>query len=107
MNCQIQMTARAKEDLPSIAFYIFEQSKDKNIAVQFVKALQEECNLLRQFPESGSIPRDRVLMSMGYRYLVYKDYLVFYLYKKEENTAYIMAVFNGKRDYVKVMKKLI
>ena len=107
MNCQIQMTARAKEDLRSIALYIFEQSKDKNIAAQFVQALQEECNLLRQFPESGSIPRDRVLMSMGYRYLVHKDYLIFYLYKKEENTAYIMAVFNGKRDYVKVLRKLI
>ena len=37
----------------------------------------------------------------------YKDYLLFYLYEKADNIAYIMAIFNGKRDYMRVMKKFL
>lgn len=107
MTCRINITSTAKEDLRNIALYIAEQSKDKSIAMRFVRELQEKCKLLEQFPESGFIPKDRVLMSFGYRYLIHKEYLIFYFYEKEENTAYILAIFNAKRDYKKVMRKYI
>lgn len=107
MNCNVKLTATAKEDLRGIALYIAEQSGDKHIAMRFVNELKEKCDILTEFPEGGSIPKDRVLMSAGYRFLVHKDYLIFYLYEKAGNTAYIMAVFNAKRDYMKVMKKFL
>ena len=107
MSCHIKFTDTAKSDLREIAFYIAEQSKDKEIAKRFVEELRERCKILENFPESGSIPRDRVLKSNGYRFLVNKDYLIFYSYNKNENTAYILAVFNSKRDYFRVMKKFI
>ncbi len=107
MNCQVKFTATAKEDLRGIAYYIAEQSKDKEIAACFVKQLQEKCKILEEFPESGAIPKDRVMMSAGYRFLVHKEYLIFYNYEKAENTAYILAVFNAKRDYMRVMKKFL
>lgn len=107
MICHIKFTDTAKSDLREIAFYIAEQSKDKEIAKRFVEELRERCKILENFPESGSIPRDRVLKSNGYRFLVHKDYLIFYSYNKNENTAYILAVFNSKRDYFRVMKKFI
>ncbi len=107
MNCQVKFTATAKEDLRGIAYYIAEQSKDKEIAARFVKQLQEKCKILEEFPESGAIPKDRVMMSAGYRFLVHKEYLIFYNYEKAENTAYILAVFNAKRNYMRVMKKFL
>lgn len=107
MNCRIVFTDTAKSDLRDIAVYLADISKDKNLAIRFVKELQEKTKLLEQFPESGAIPKDRVLKSNGYRFLVHKDHLLFYFYEKEENTAYIMAVFNGKRDYTRVMKKFL
>ena len=107
MNCQIKLTATAKEDLKGIALYIYEQSKDKNFAGRFIKELQEKCDVLKEFPEIGAIPKDRVLMSSGYRFLVHKDYLIFYHYEKSENTVYILAFFNSKRDYARVMKKFL
>ena len=103
----VKMTVTAKEDLRKIALYIYEQSKDKGIAVRFINELKERCEVLRSFPECGSIPNDRALMSNGYRFLVHKSYLIFYLYKEEENTVYIMAVFNGKLDYMRVMKRFL
>lgn len=107
MSCSVKLTLTAKEDLRGIAFYIAEQSKDKAIAANFVRELSEKCKVLEEFSESGSVPKDRILMSAGYRFLTYKDYLIFYKYEKEENTAYILAVFNAKRDYMRVMKKFL
>ena len=107
MNCQIVFTDTAKSDLRDIAFYLADLSKDKNLAIRFVKELQERAKVLEQFPEIGSIPKDRVLKIHGYRFLVHKDYLLFYLYEKAENKVYILAVFNGKRDYMRVMKKFL
>ena len=107
MNCQIVFTDTAKSDLRDIAFYLADLSKDKNLAIRFVKELQERAKILEQFPEIGSIPKDRVLKIHGYRFLVHKDYLLFYLYETAENKVYILAVFNGKRDYMRVMKKFL
>ena len=107
MSCQIVFADTAKSDLRDIAFYLADLSKDKNLAVRFVKELQEKAGILEQFPESGSIPKDRVLKSQGYRFVSHKDYLLFYLYEKAENKVYILAVFNGKRDYMRVMKKFL
>ena len=103
MSCKIVFTDTAKSDLRDIAVYLADLSKDKNLAIRFVRELQEKTKILEQFPESGAIPRDRVLKSNGYRFLVHKDYL----YEKGANTAYIMAIFNGKRDYIRVMKKFL
>ena len=107
MNCQIVFTDTAKSDLRDIAFYLADLSKDKTLAVRFVKELQEKAKIMEQFPESGSIPKDRVLKSQGYRFVTHQDYLLFYLYEKAENKVYILAVFNGKRDYMRVMKKFL
>ena len=107
MSCRVKFTATAKQDLRSIAIFIAEQSKDKGVATRFVTELGQKCKILEQFPESGAIPKDRVMMSAGYRFLVHKEYLIFYSYEKSENTAYILAVFNAKRDYMKVMKKFL
>lgn len=103
---KIVFTDTAKSDLRDIALYLADLSKDKNLAIRFVKELREKKRILEQFPESGAIPADRVLKSSGYRFLVHKNYLLFYLYEKEANTVYVMAIFNGKRDYLQVMKKV-
>ena len=107
MSWKFVFTVTAKSELRDIAVYLADLSKDKNLAIRFVRELQEKTKILEQFPESGAIPRDRVLKSNGYRFLVHKDYLLFYLYEKGANTAYIMAIFNGKRDYIRVMKKFL
>jgi plasmid stabilization system protein ParE len=107
MNCRILVTDTAKSDLRDIAVYLADLSKDKNLAIRFIKELQEKTKILEQFPENGATPRDRVLKSNGYRFLVHKDYLIFYLYEKSENTAHIMAVGGRKHDYLCIMKKFL
>ena len=107
MNFKIKFTDTAKEDLRNIATYIADQAKDKNIAINFVNELREKTKILETFPESGAIPDDRIMKNSDYRFLVHKEYLIFYNYIPKDNTSYILAVFNAKRDYSRVMRKFI
>lgn len=107
MNCRIVFTNTAKSDLQEIALNIAEKAQDRQIAIRFVKELKEATASLETFPESGAIPKDRVLMSNSYRFITHKEYLLFYKYEKAENTIYVMAIFHGKRDYMRVMKKFV
>ena len=107
MTAKIVFTDTAKSDLRELAVYLAEVSKDRDLAIRFVKRLQEKTKVLEDFPQSGAVPRDRVLKSNGYRYLVHDDYLIFYHYDEEKNVVYILSIFNSKRDYMRVMRKFI
>lgn len=107
MTSKIVFTDTAKSDLRELAVYLAEISKDRDLAIRFVKRLQEKTKVLEDFPQSGAVPRDRVLKSNGYRYFVHDDYLIFYHVDEEKNVVYILSVFNSKRDYMRVMRKFI
>ena len=107
MSYTVRLTDTAKQDLREIAFWIAEQSKDKEIAKRFVGELREACKKLDAFPNAGSVPKDRVIRSEGYRFTVHKEYLIFYLVDEEKKQVNVMAIFNAKKDYMRVMKKYI
>ena len=107
MSYTVRLTDTAKQDLREIAFWIAEQSKDKEIAKRFVGELRETCKKLDTFPNAGAIPKDRVIRSEGHRFTVHKEYLIFYLVDEEKKQVNVMAIFNAKKDYMRVMKKYI
>ena len=107
MSFKVKLTATAKEDLRNIAFYLAEQTGSKEFAINFVNELREKTKILETFPESGQLPNDRVMLSAEYRFLVHKEYLIFYNFNKKESASYILAVFNAKRDYTRVMRKFL
>lgn len=91
----------------STGVFIAEQSGEKETAKRFVRELETECYTLGEFPNSGANPDDRLLVSMGYKFLIHKDYLIFYTVDETNNIVYIQAIFNAKKDYTKYMRKLI
>ena len=107
MSCKVIFTDTAKSDLLDIARSLAEISKDKALAVRFVRELQQKTARLEQFPESGAFPQDRMLKSSGFRFLTHKDYLLFYRYERAEGRVYIMAIFHGRRDYLRVMQQYL
>lgn len=107
MKYSIEFTETAKTDLKDIALYIAEVSKNKESAKSFVKELADQCIRLEDFPFSGAIPKDRLIRSAGYRFLVHKEYLIFYTIEESGANVYVEAIFNAKKDYTRVIKKLI
>lgn len=104
---QVIMTDTARNDLREIAFGIYEASGERDTAVNFVMELEKHCEVLNSLPETGAVPKDYVLKSLGYRYLVHKHYLVFYTIDPAGNNVYIHAFFNEKLDYFRYMLKRI
>ena len=107
MKTGIVFSDTAREDLRNIAVYLAEQAGEKEPAIRFVNDLREKVKVLETFPESGAIPNDRILKSAGYRFLVHKEYLIFYQYDRRENTVYLQAFFNAKRDYTRFMRRFV
>lgn len=72
--------------------WIAQKSQDKEIAKGFVNELRVECRKLESFPNRGSLPKDRILKSLGYRFLAYRDYLIFFLADEEKRVVAIYQV---------------
>ena len=104
MNYEVIFTDTAKQDLKDIAFYIARESKDKEIAKNFLIELRNKTKQLAIFPNAGTFPKDRILKSFGYRYIVYKEYLLFYCVDENAKKVFVMSIFNEKKDYMRVIK---
>ena len=56
MSTQVVFTGTAKNDLREIAVHLAKRSGSRELAVRFVRELQEQTAILAQFPESGAFP---------------------------------------------------
>lgn len=92
-------TETAKQDYINIARYIAEESSNTDIVIKYILKLQSETERLKEFPDIGIFPKDRFILSVGYRILICDDYLTFYKILEEEKKVVIHKVINGKRDY--------
>lgn len=107
MSYTVKITDTAKNDLREIAFYIADSAKNVDVALKFVGELQERCGQLVDFPNSGAFPKDHILKSSGYRFLTHKEYLICYTVDEDNETVYVSAFFNAKKDYLRVLNKLV
>ena len=103
MKYTVFITATAKSDINDIAMWIIERSKNIETATHFVNELRDKCQTLQSYPKRGILPKDRILLSLGYRYIVHKDYVIFYEIYESNYVVSVLAVFNAKRDYIRVM----
>lgn len=106
MKYEVILTDLAKQDLREIAFYVANISCDTGVARKFIEKLMEKCLDLDLFPNAGALPKDRVLKSRGFRFVSYKNYLIFYLVDEENKVVYVVSVFNSRRDYMRVIKRI-
>ena len=102
MKYNIIYTDKAKDNLRKISDYIISNTNDKSVASNFILEIEKQVNVLEEFPFSGFYPKNRPLRGLGYRYLVYKEYLIFYIVKDKD--VYISTVINSKLDYYRYNK---
>ena len=85
----------AQQDLEEIFDYI---KKDNiNATASLIDEIDEKISQLAQFPYLGTIPKDERLEKLGYRMLIVRKYLVFYVVK--ESVIEIRRILHGRRRY--------
>lgn len=92
---KIKIFTSAQQDLQDIVSYLNTLSPET--AVRYYDLMVQEISNLAQFPERCPHPRDLALKAKGYRYLLGKNYYVFYVIK--EDTVQIRRILYARRDY--------
>lgn len=98
-NYRIKIYPAAEKDLQDIIAYLSTFSYDA--ALRYYDKIIAEISYLSEMPFRCPVPRDFSLAARGYRYLIVKDYLVFYVV--EDSVVQIRRVLYGRRDYTKLL----
>lgn len=92
---KVKIYPAAKQDLLDIVDYLNTLSQDT--ALRYYDLLIEEIAGLSSMPERCPRPKDLALAAKGYRCLLVKNYLVFYVVDRD--TVQIRRILYGRRDY--------
>lgn len=92
---KVKIYPAAQKDLLDIIDYLNTLSPEA--ALGYYDRITEAIASLAQFPERCPRPKDLALAAKGYRYLVVKQYLVFYVVVGD--TVQIRRILYGRRDY--------
>ena len=94
-NYKIKIFPRAKQEMEEVIDYLNTLSPD--VALKYYDLLVEEIAGLSQMPERCPRPKDLALAARGYRYLIVKNYLVFYVIAGD--TVQIRRILYARRNY--------
>ena len=92
---KVKIYPAAKQDLLDIIDNLNTLSSEA--ALRYYDLLTAEIASLDHMPERCPRPKDLALAAKGYRYLIVKDYLVFYVVVGD--TVQIRRILYGRRDY--------
>ena len=70
-------------------------------ATRIIAHIVKRVRGLKQFPEMGALLSSIVDIDSNYRYLVCKNYLVFY--RIDGNDIYVIRVLHGRQDYISIL----
>jgi len=95
----LRILRRAQDDLSDILEYI---RRDRpRAAAHVVEELLGAIEGLETHPERGAKPEDEVLRRRGYRFLLVRDYLIFYKVLPKQVRVY--RILHGKRKYAHLL----
>ncbi len=97
---KVRIYPTAEQDLAEIVNYL--NTLSQQAALKYYDMLTKEIASLSTMPERYPHPRDLALTAKGYRYLVVKDYLVFYMVVGD--TVQIHRILYGRRDCQSILK---
>ena len=92
---QIRFLRIAEEDFNEFVSYI--AAENPAAANSFATKIEKNLELLSENPLMGRIPRDEEIRNLGYRYLIVKNYIIFYTI--EDKTILIHRILHSARNY--------
>ena len=98
---RLHYSTESRNDLVKIKEHISVEFDNPTAAARLVAYITKRIRDLRQFPEMGALLSSIVEINSNYRYLVCKNYLVFY--RIDANDIYIIRVLYGSRDYISIL----
>ena len=104
MRYTIRIMDAAKAEMRDIYHYIAKDLNNPAAAVRRIALIETAIHSLAESPASRALVRDAYLASKGYRMVVVKNHLVFYIVREEEQAVSVMRVLYGRRDWLRLLK---
>lgn len=105
MNYEIQLTAKAEDDLRSIYKYIAVNLQSAGTASALLDRLELAIDSLAQMPERFKVYGSEPWRSRNLRIMPIENYLVFYIPDNKTATVTVIRVMYGARDVdIQLMK---
>ena len=96
---RVNITEPAENDLRDIARYISSQLNAPTTALNMVQTIKEAIATLKTSPFAHPLVRDERLAAIGYRPLLIKNYIAFYIVHKKEKVVDVDRILYGRRDW--------
>jgi len=96
---QVRLLRVAEEDFIEIISFI--AADNPTAAESIASKIEKNLDLLSGNPNLGRIPREEEIRNLGYRYLIVKNYLIFYTI--EEKTIFIHRILHSARNYKTIL----
>ena len=95
----VNITEPAEDDLRDIVKYISSQLNAPVSAINMLDTINEAISKLESNALHYSLVRDDRLATLGYRLMVVKNYLVFFVVNEKNNFVDVDRILHGRRDW--------
>ena len=92
----IRLLQAAQEDFKEITTYI--ALDNPSAAEAIADKIEKSLSNLSTYPLIGKIPNEEELATMGYRFLVVQNYLIFYTI--EDQIIWVHRIIHGAREFL-------
>ena len=99
----VSVNELAEDDLRGIARYISSRLNAPTAALNTVRSIRTAIDGLETNALLHTLVRDDRLAAMGFRPLVVKNYIVFYVVNEKEKTVDVERVLYGRRDWQNIL----
>ncbi len=96
---EIRFLQIAEEDFSEIISYIAMDSPKS--AANLAEKIAKDIEILSYNPQLGRVPSDEDIKILGYRYLIVRNYIVFYTI--EDDKIFIHRILHGARNYKELL----
>lgn len=100
---KIIVTEPAQKDLKDVVLYISGELKNKQAANDLINLFEATAKSLTDMPERYALVDDEVLAREGFRFIPIKNYLLFYVVRKETETVVIQRFLYARRDWMHII----
>ena len=102
MKFEVFRTDKFNDQLTDIIMYL-KNAFTKKEAVEYLNYLEEQINILREYPEIGVVPRYQAIAKQGYRALICKQNIIFYKINKDKKQIMLHLVVPAKTNYLNLI----
>jgi plasmid stabilization system protein ParE len=101
---KIRILKPAQLEIRETYRYIEEELNNPIAASRRVALIDKAIVSLQENPTRFPLVRDDYLASKGYRMIVVKNHLIFFIIREEEIAVSVMRVLYGRRDWLHLLK---